>query len=159
MSQMKRLNDFFGKGDKRVVLMGVGNPYRGDDGVGSKLIEILETKKLDNVLLINAESVPEAFITKVEEYSPSHVLIFDAANFHGTPGEIRFITGEEIGGQTVSTHSLPLNIFISYVGENLGVPVILLGIQPLSIKYGEEISPQVMLTVNIIVDNLVRVLT
>jgi hydrogenase 3 maturation protease len=158
MSLKKNLKIFFGRGEKRVVLVGVGNPYRGDDGAGSNLIEILKTKSLNNTLLINAESVPEAFITRVEEYNPSHVLIIDAANFHGVPGDMRFITSEQIGGQTISTHSLPLNIFISYVEKTLGVPVLLLGIQPASIIYGEELSPNVVKSVKILANTLFKIL-
>jgi hydrogenase 3 maturation protease len=155
----KGLRDFFGEVTKRVAIVGVGNPYRGDDGIGPKLIELLETKSLRNVLLINAESVPEAFIEIVEEYNPTHVLIFDAANFNGKPGETRLITGEKIGRQTLSTHSLPLNIFISYIEKTLGIPVIVLGIQPISINYGDEISSHVMAAANIIADNLYKILS
>jgi hydrogenase 3 maturation protease len=156
---MKGLRDFFGHGDKRVALVGVGNPYRGDDGIGPKLIELLKTKSLDNVLLLNAESVPEAFTGKVEEYNPTHVLMFDAANFQGKPGETRLMSGEEIGRQMLSTHSLPLNIFITYVEKTVGIPVLLLGIQPVSISYGEEMSPLVMTAANIIVDTLYQILS
>ena len=159
MSLMKDLRGFFGDGDKRVVLVGVGNPYRGDDGIGPKLIELLETKSLVNVLLLNAGSVPEAFISQVEEYDPTHVLVFDAANFHGAHGETRLISGNEIGGQAISTHSLPLNIFISYVEKNLRIPVLLLGIQPFSINYGDEINHNVIAAANIIVDILYEVLS
>jgi hydrogenase 3 maturation protease len=132
---------------------------RGDDGVGPKLIELLESMSLDHVLLLNTESVPEAFTGKVEAFNPTHVLILDAANFHGAPGEARLISGDEIGGQVVSTHSLPLNIFISYIEKNVGASVLLLGIQPITINFGGEMSPQVEATAYSVADILYQILS
>ncbi len=136
----QELRKYFGADERRVVLVGVGNPIRGDDAVGPTIIELLESRPLENVLLLNTESVPEAFTGKVEEFNPTHVLLIDAANFKGEPGATKLITGEQIGGQAISTHSLPLNIFISYIEKSLDVFVLLLGIQPYSIKLGEPMS-------------------
>jgi len=159
MSLEEDLRKYFGTGDKRVVIVGVGNPIRGDDAVGPKIIELLESKPIKNVLLLNTESVPEAFTGKVEQFNPTHVLLVDAANFRGMPGETKLITGEQIGGQAISTHSLPLNIFISYIEKSLGISVILLGIQPVSINLGEPMSETVEEAAKIVADTLHRILS
>jgi len=159
MSLEEGLSEYFGTGDRRVVIVGVGNPIRGDDAVGPKIIELLETKPIKNVLLLNTESVPEAFTGKVEQFNPTHVLLVDAANFRGMPGETKLITGEQIGGQAISTHSLPLNIFISYIEKSLGISVILLGIQPMSINLGESMSEPVDKVAKIVADTLHRILS
>jgi hydrogenase 3 maturation protease len=159
MSLEEDLRKYFGTGDKRVVIVGVGNPIRGDDAVGPRIIELLESKPINNVLLLNTESVPEAFTGKVEQFNPTHVLLVDAANFRGMPGETKLITGEQIGGQAISTHSLPLNIFISYIEKSLGISVILLGIQPMSINLGETMSEPVKKVAKIVADTLHRILS
>jgi hydrogenase 3 maturation protease len=159
MSLEQGLRVYFGTGEKRVVLVGVGNPMMGDDAVGPRIIELLQGKNLENVLLINAESVPEAFVEQVVQHNPTHVLMLDVANFRGKPGEIRLISGEEIGGQAVSSHSLPLNIFISYIEESLGIKVLLLGIQPITIGLGEPISEPVGTSANFIVNTLCQILS
>jgi len=159
MSLEEGLRAYFGEGERRVVLVGVGNPIRGDDAVGPRVIELLEAKPMENVLLLNTESVPEAFTGKVEEFNPTHVLMIDAANFKGAPGETKLITGEEIGGQAISTHSLPLNIFISYIEKSLGVTVLLLGIQPLSIGLGEQMTEPVEAAAISMVDTLYQILS
>ena len=159
MSLEQGLRDYFGSDDKRVVMVGVGNPIRGDDAVGPRIIELLESKPLPNVLLLDTESVPEAFTGKVEQFKPTHVLMIDAANFRGAPGETKLITGEQIGGQAISTHSLPLNIFISYIERSLGIKVILLGIQPMSIGLGEPITEPVEAAAQSIVNTLYQVLS
>jgi hydrogenase 3 maturation protease len=137
------LREFFGAGEKRVVVVGIGNPLRGDDGAGVKIIELVQETGLPDVMLLNTETVPEAFTGKVTEYKPTHVLLLDAANFHGEPGEVKLIESSRIGGQAVSTHSLPLTIFISYIEKTLDVKVLLLGVQPRNIEFYSEMSSEV----------------
>ena len=159
MTLEQGLREYFGAGPRRVVVVGVGNPIRGDDAVGPKIIELLESTPIDGVLLLNTESVPEAFTGKVEKFNPTHVLLVDATNFRGAAGETKLITGEQIGGQAVSTHSLPLNILISYIEKSLGLSVLLLGIQPVSIGLGEPISALVEAAAVSVADTLYQILS
>jgi len=137
------LREFFGAGEKRVVVVGIGNSLRGDDGVGVKIIERLQEAFLPGVMLLNTETVPEAFTGKITEYKPTHMLLLDATNFRGKPGEVKLIESSKIGGQVVSTHSLPLTIFISYIENTLDVKVLLLGVRPRNIEFYSEMSPEV----------------
>ena len=159
MTLEEGLREYFGVRPRRVVIVGVGNPIRGDDAVGPRIIELMESRPIDGVLLLNTESVPEAFTGKVEKFKPTHVLLVDAANFRGMAGETKLINGEQIGGQAVSTHSLPLNIFISYIEKSLGLSVLLLGIQPVSIGLGEPISALVEAAAVSVADTLYQILS
>ncbi|MBN2335773.1 hydrogenase maturation peptidase HycI [Candidatus Bathyarchaeota archaeon] len=159
MALEQELRDYLGEGERRVVLVGIGNPMRGDDGVGVRIIELLQGSSLDDVMLLNTETVPEAFTGKVEKYKPTHVLLLDAANFGGSPGDTKLIDSERIGGQAISTHSLPLNIFISYIEKSLGIEVLLLGIQPRSIRFGEDMSDELTAASKRIADTLHRILS
>ena len=136
----QELREFFGNEIKIVVIMGVGQSLRGDDAVGPRVIELLESKKMSDVILINAETVPENYVGKIAQYNPSHVLIVDAANFHGSPGETKLISKEEIGGQRISTHKLPLNISIHFIEDSTNASIIVLGIQPMSIGLGDPMT-------------------
>ncbi len=159
MALEQELREYFGEGERRVVLVGVGNPMRGDDGVGVRIIELLEAMSLDGVMLLNTETVPEAFTGKVESYEPTHALLLDAANFGGQPGETKLIDSEHIGGQAISTHSLPLNIFISYIEKSLGITVLLLGVQPKTVTFGEEMTPELVEASKRIAETLHRILS
>jgi len=159
MALEQQLRDYLGEGERRVVLMGVGNPMRGDDGVGVAIIQRLQESDLPGVLLLNTETVPESFIGKVESYQPTHVLLLDAANFGGRPGETRLIDSKHIGGQAVSTHSLPLTIFISYIEKSLGIKVLLLGVQPKAVVFGEEMTPDLEEASERIAETLHRLLS
>ncbi len=159
MELAEGLRGYFGDRENRVVLVGVGNPMRADDGVGPRIIELLQERPLENVMLINAETVPEAFTGKVEKYKPTHVMLIDAANFRGQVGETMLITGAQIGGQALSTHSLPLTLFISYIEKSIDVPVILLGIQPKTIDFDMPMSREIEEAAVSIADTLIQVLS
>ena len=94
---------------KKLVILGVGNPLRHDDGFGPALIEAVSKYKLpDKVKLINCETVPENFLNTVIRLEPSHVIIVDSAQMNALPGEVKLVSPENIGGITFSTHTLPL---------------------------------------------------
>ncbi len=159
MSLEAELREYFGEKERRVVLVGVGNPMRADDGVGPKVIELLEEKPINDVLLINSETVPESFTSKVTGYNPTHVMLIDAANFRGNVGDTKMITSQHIGGQAVSTHSLPLTIFINVIENDLDIQVMLLGIQPRTIAFFEPMTPKIEETATFIANTLHQVLS
>ena len=159
MSLEAELREYFGEGERKVVLVGVGNPMRADDGVGPKIIELLQEKPIDNVLLINSETVPESFTKKVTDYQPTHVMLVDAANFRGATGDTKMITSAQIGGQAVSTHSLPLTIFINVIEHDLDISVMLLGIQPHTIHFMSPMTPEIESAATSIANTLYQVLS
>ncbi|HDM92793.1 MAG TPA: hypothetical protein ENG69_05310, partial [Candidatus Korarchaeota archaeon] len=59
----------------------------------------------------------------------------------------------------VSTHSLPLDLFVDLLKSELGeLRVILIGIQAAKIDIGSELSPEVSKSVSYVVELLERVL-
>jgi hydrogenase 3 maturation protease len=158
MSLESQLREFLGTGERKLALVGVGETLRGDDGVGEKILEALDATEFKGVLLIRVGSVPEAYIGKLVEHGCTHVLLLDAANFRGKPGEVRLIDSSMIGGQAVSTHSLPLTLFITYIEKALGAKVLLLGVQPKSIEFNAGLSPEVAKAAQEVAALLTRIL-
>lgn len=142
-----------------MAILGVGNPMRGDDGLGPHAARRLAQEPPPRTLVLDVESVPEAFTGKVEEFGATHVVIIDAANLGGAPGETRLIEGSQIKGVAISTHSLPLNIFIHYVEEAVGAEVRVVGVQPASLGLGEGLTPRVEEAVDKVVEILRRILS
>ena len=110
MSLVEDLKDFFGEGDIKVTILGIGSEIRSDDAVGLKVVEHLSAIKLDDVQLINAGTVPESFTGQIREYSPTHVLMVDAAHIEEEPGASRVIPTQLICDVCLSTHKLPLTV-------------------------------------------------
>ncbi len=131
-------------GAKKVVIAGIGNPIRTDDYVGLKVVQNLQGKLPQTVLLLEAETVPESYMGDIEEFQPSHVLLIDAAYLDQQSGQIRLIEATEIAAtSTISTHLLPLRIFCEYVKQATGAKIALLLIEPKSMEFGEGLTPRV----------------
>ena len=131
-------------GSKKIVIAGIGNPIRTDDYVGLKIVEQLKGKVPKNVLLLEAETVPESYFSDTEDSEPSHVLLIDAAHLGLKPGQVRLVDAEAIANYSgVTTHLLPLRIFCEYVKQAAGAKIALLLIEPKSMEFGEGLTPPV----------------
>jgi len=121
-----------------VVILGVGNELRGDDGVG-----VYIAKKLKGRKAINAGVAPENFVGKIKKMKPERIVIFDALDFGGKPGEIKIIDARKTEGLRVSTHSLPLSFFCGLFGRT---EIYIVGIQPRNREFGGRIDLEVKRT-------------
>jgi hydrogenase 3 maturation protease len=133
---------------EKVVLAGIGNPIRTDDYVGLKIVENLKGKLPSNVLLLEAETVPESYLSEIEEFNPSHVLLIDAAFLGSKPGDASLADAQKIAETSaVTTHLLPLRVFCEYVKQATGARIALLLIEPMSMEFGEGLTVPVQATV------------
>lgn len=143
---------------EKIVIMGVGNILRGDDGAGSIIAENLKKKIIDKkVKIINAEETPENWIGKIEKISPRTLIIIDAVNFNSFPGDVKIFSIEEIEETTFTTH----NFSFSFLFENLKkkTKILIIGIQPGKINIKEGISENVkkgMKKAEIMVENILK---
>jgi len=128
---------------RRVTVVGIGSTIRRDDAAGLCVIELLEGKRLRDVQLLKTETVPESYTGVIRDFAPTHVILIDAASFNGSPGDARTISPEKIANATVSTHSLPLSVFIGYVAKTICPNVVLLGIQGQDNGMGEGLTLEV----------------
>ncbi|WXG40760.1 MAG: hydrogenase maturation peptidase HycI [Candidatus Freyarchaeum deiterrae] len=127
---------------RKIVLLGVGSEFHGDDYVGVEICKRLKSKISKKVSIIDAGVSPENFAGKLRKINPSHIIIFDAADMNLEPGTVKLINSSEIGGLSISTHHLPLSLFIEYLEKTINSSVILIGVQPKSIEFSESLSPE-----------------
>ncbi len=127
----------------KVVILGVGNELRADDGAGVFLAGELEKEfgNPEGIMIIKTQ-VPENFIRPILEFRPGKIIILDAADFKGRPGEFRVIKENEILQFLVSTHNMPLTLFLKAL-ERLKAEKILIGIQPKNLDFGGGLSKEV----------------
>lgn len=126
----------------KVIVLGIGNRLRSDDGVGPVLAARLEDK--GNFTVYDCGMSPENYLEKVIREKPDSVVLIDAVDFGGKPGEFKILQPAEI--KTVNfftTHNASISLAINYLQNNLKVDIIILIIQPKSIVLGEELSPEV----------------
>jgi hydrogenase 3 maturation protease len=134
-------------GYRRLVVAGVGNILKTDDGLGVEVIRRLGPLS-EKVLTVDCGTVPESYLGPIVKFGPSHVLIVDAADIASNPGAMRLVLPEEISGLGLSTHALPLSVFADYLKNRIGADVALLAIQPKTIDFGGTLSPEVRETID-----------
>ena len=139
----------------RVCVLGIGNRQWRDDGVGSYIAEALaEYPDLD---VIDAGFIPENRLEEVARRKPDAILIVDATDFGGEPGQVRLIYPDKVSYTGVSTHAGSLRMLAEYLHERTRAPIALLAIQPGDTSAGEDLSPAVAESFRDLVESLPEV--
>ena len=125
----------------RVCIVGVGNRQRGDDGAGPRLID--QRRPECPGVWIDAGVAPENFLGPIARTNPDTVLIVDAVNFRGAPGEYRLLETSEMDMVVLSTHAGSLSRLGEYLAARAGARIHALGIQPERIDVREGLSQPV----------------
>ena len=129
---------------KKVVVAGIGNPIRSDDNVGLKIVQGLQGRLRENVLLLECETVPESYLFDIEKYQPTNVLLIDAGILLSKPGEASLVDACVVENfSAVSSHILPLKVFCGYVQAVTGAKIGLLLVEPGSMEFGEGLTVEV----------------
>ena len=154
-STLAQENMRFLKG-KKVAVIGVGNRMRGDDGVGSVIAERLQGLARGNLLVIDAETVPENYLGILLDSKPEVVLFIDAVDFGGEAGEWALVPLSVLGDKVPTTHTVSLKL-LGQILESNGIECLLLAIQPKQIGFGAPMSEEVASTAERIVQVLAQV--
>ena len=129
---------------KKIVVAGIGNPIRSDDYVGLKIVENLRGKVPVTVCLLECETVPENYLSEIEKFKPTHVLLVDAAFLELKPGEASLVDSERMMDYSaISTHALPLKIFCEHLKKATDAKIGLLLIEPKNMEFGEGLNVEV----------------
>ncbi len=139
-----------------ICVLGVGNRQRRDDGAGSLIAKAL-AQRMSGVV-IDGGSVPENYLEKLVQSGPDTIVIIDAVNFDGTPGEIRLLDPYDLAPGRVSTHGASLELSARYLRARTHAQLSLLAIQPAEIGPGEGLSEAVSRSVALLSRMLPKVL-
>ena len=134
-----QLKDFLTDFEKLIIL-GVGNELKSDDGIGPFIISRLKKENLenDNLLLIDAQTVPENFTGKIRKENPTHIIIVDACLMNSNPGDMQIVDKDDFASIGISTHSMSLSFFVKYLQQDCDFRIIFVGIEPESMDYADN---------------------
>jgi hydrogenase 3 maturation protease len=124
-----------------VCVLGVGSELRGDDAAGVVAVRALAERS--TLTCLEGGTAPENYLEKIVALAPATVVIIDAADWGGAPGDVRVFRAAEAGGGAISTHALSLDMIAVYLAERIGVEVMVVGIQPAGFGFGEPLSAPV----------------
>jgi len=123
-----------------LLLLGMGNPLRGDDAIGHALAEALEPESGDGFRARPVGVSVESALRWVREESGGTVLVADAVFDDALPeGEWALYPPERLDSVCHTAHSVPLSLLFSFwKNEVPGLGVHFLGI---GIRSSEELAP------------------
>lgn len=122
----------------KVVIMGIGNPLKGDDGFGPALIAELQGKV--SAVCIDAGTAPETYGGKAVKEDPDTILIVDAVHLARNAGEYELLVKDDILKTGMTTHDLSPRLFLDYLQSQTKADIYLLGLQPKHVSFGEDMS-------------------
>jgi hydrogenase 3 maturation protease len=141
----------------RVVVVGVGNALKADDAVGPMLAETLRKRFPDRVF--DAGQAPENYVGPIRRARPDTIILVDAADFGGAPGDVRLASGGDVGGLPLGTHAAPLSMFMHLAAAETGAAVHLVAVQAKSTALGGTMCEEVRAAVQRLASTLEGILS
>jgi hydrogenase 3 maturation protease len=139
-----------------VVILGIGNPYRGDDDAGSLIARRISDAP--DVRVIDAQDVPEDYLRVVVNQQPDTVVLIDSVDLASAPGSVSLLDKDQMAAYWPSTHRVPICLLMNYLERETHARVFLIGIQPRQTGFLEPMSDEVSSSVARITDVLSSVL-
>jgi hydrogenase maturation protease len=136
---------------RRAVLIGVGNSYRRDDGIGPALAAVIGELDLPGVSVVISDGEPSRLLDAWSEASLA--VVVDATRCDGgVPGQIRChdVTGDRVAdgwtaGGSASTHGLGIGeaIHLAKIMDQMPERLVVFAVEAADIGYGEHMSQAV----------------
>ena len=139
-------------------MIGVGNPYRGDDGVGTYIAGKLAAFDLPGVTVETQNGEGATLIDSWQSFD--RVYLIDAVAPHGSPGQIHRIEAHEepitIRLSHTSSHGFGVldAIELSRALEKLPEELIVYGVEGVCFDEGAELSEEIEAAANVVVKQI-----
>jgi hydrogenase maturation protease len=143
------------------VIIGLGNPLRGDDGVGVRVAQVLAMQALPgDVEVVDGGTQGLGIVNLME--GRQRVILVDAANVGRAPGEFVLFRLDEVGllgdDHSISIHSAGLRdaLLLAQALQILPDEVLIVGIQPAHLEWDGGLSPEVEAVIPQIAGTILR---
>lgn len=141
----------------KTCLVGVGNYLKNDDALGLYIIDEIEKHvSCDHITLMNVEDVIESYVFRIAGLDCENVILIDAVQSGHTAGSVIFGKLDDFQSlaDNFSTHKLSLKMS-GKILQKQGKNVYLLGVVPEDIEFGNEISPEIKKSADILKDFII----
>jgi hydrogenase maturation protease len=130
-----------------ILVLGIGNPLLGDDGFGVEVVRRLREQKRPAFVEILDGGTAGIYLLPLLE-GRSHVLVADAIDFGGRPGQVVRLPSTEIPaycGLKLSEHQATFHEVLALMDlmEVKPQELLLLGVQPRRTDWGDPLSREV----------------
>ena len=123
---------------------------------GSEELAINASENIENddLIFIDAKTVPENFTGKIRKESPTHLIIVDACLMGSEPGNMEIVDKDDFANIGLSTHSMSLSFFVKYLEKDTDIGIIFVGIEPESMDWADAPTEKVENTAYEFIDAL-----
>lgn len=125
----------------KILLVGMGNSLKADDGVGPAICSMFKKTIPNNV--IDAGTVPENYIQVIIKKEPKVILFIDAIVFDAHPGTIKVFETEELSTGGITTHTLSPRLLSDMIVQSISAKIYFVGIRPKLTAIGCPMSQEV----------------
>ncbi|MEJ5199100.1 MAG: hydrogenase maturation protease [Anaerolineae bacterium] len=142
------------------LILGLGNPLQGDDGIGCRVIEALQDRALPPDVEAMDGGTPGVGLIHLLEGRRRAILV-DAAEMGRPPGTVVRFRPEGIvltgAAERFSLHRTAVADALALAAAlNLPLPeIVFYGVQPGRVGWGEELSPQVAAAIPVLVERII----
>jgi hydrogenase maturation protease len=130
-----------------ILVLGIGNPLLGDDGFGVEVVRRLRERKWPAFVELLDGGTAGIYLLPILE-GRSHVLVADAIDFGGQPGQVVRLRSAEIpaySGLKLSEHQVTFHEVLALMDlmEVKPQELLFLGVQPHRTDWGDPLSREV----------------
>lgn len=138
--------------EARTVVLGVGSPLMGDDGLGIAVVEMIRERQPDDpaIALLDGGTWGMSVLPLIE--AADRLLIIDAIKSGAEPGTLVRLEDDEIPRhlrQKLSPHQIELGevLAVAHLRSMFPAEAVAIGIEPARIELHEGLSEEVGATV------------
>lgn len=148
---------------KKTLILGLGNILMQDEGVGVRVVEAMRDVHLPpGIDLLDGGTAGLSLLELMEGYG--RVIVVDAVEAGAEPGALFKFRPEDLAAvpnvQPTSFHQVGL-IDVLQLAESVGQrpEVVIIGVQPASLNWGTELTPQLKDAVPRVIGFVLREIT
>jgi hydrogenase 3 maturation protease len=132
---------------EKITFIGLGNPYRSDDGFGLEFIKKVKDKFINS--FTEFDNIDEVILNLCNDKSHGLVIFVDSSDFNGEPGELRVISYNEIEDVGKHFHKIPMKLYMKLLQKE-NKQTYLIAVQPQTIEHQENcfLSSPVLNSIN-----------
>jgi hydrogenase maturation protease len=145
---------------QRIVVIGVGNEFRRDDGIGPEVLSRLRGRTPDGVRLVTSDGEPARMI---EAWTgASLAVVIDAVlTEHASPGRLHRIVVDQASGaaaRPISSHGLGLgeSIALARAVDRMPERLVVHAVEAAEVGYGVGLTPAVAAAADALTDAVLR---
>jgi hydrogenase maturation protease len=136
---------------QKIGVIGLGNPLRRDDSIGLILLDYLQrqTKEFkEKITFVDGGTGGMTLLHLLPRFDI--VLLIDAVDFKGRPGEVRVFTFEQVQSNkppiVLSTHETDFLKVLSLSKDLHELPqkLLIFGVQPYDLSHGTGLSEKII---------------